>query len=156
MWQNPTDVTKLKSATLWHLEMSQNVTKCHFFKSLVKATFNFYVWISLGTTLTRWFCSQGSKPIEAPRSLVNLEWDRLVIELKVPGEKTKCLWPPHYCTPPGVQTVPDVIGGQPVLTTYQFTPNRRSCNLVGPQEELRDPSGYTPRGFTLNPKREAK
>ena len=28
--------------------------------------------------------------------------------------------------------------------------------LVGPQEELRGPSGYTPRGFTSSPKREAK
>jgi len=28
--------------------------------------------------------------------------------------------------------------------------------LVGPQEELRGPSGYTPRGFTSSPGREAK
>jgi len=28
--------------------------------------------------------------------------------------------------------------------------------LVGPQEELRDPSGYTPRSFTSSPEREAK
>jgi len=28
--------------------------------------------------------------------------------------------------------------------------------LVGPQEELRGPSGYTPRGFTFNPETEAK
>jgi len=28
--------------------------------------------------------------------------------------------------------------------------------LVGPQEELRGLSGYTPRGFTSSPKREAK
>jgi len=28
--------------------------------------------------------------------------------------------------------------------------------LVGPQEELRGPNKYTPRGFTLSPQREAK
>ena len=28
--------------------------------------------------------------------------------------------------------------------------------LVGPQVELRGPSGYTPRGFTSSPGREAK
>jgi len=28
--------------------------------------------------------------------------------------------------------------------------------LVGPQEELRGPSGYTPRVFTSSPRREAK
>ena len=28
--------------------------------------------------------------------------------------------------------------------------------LVGPQEELRCPNGYTPRGFTLSPRREVK
>jgi len=28
--------------------------------------------------------------------------------------------------------------------------------LVGPQEELRGPSGYTPRGFTSRPRQEAK
>jgi len=28
--------------------------------------------------------------------------------------------------------------------------------LVGSQEELRGPSGYTPRGFTFSPRREAK
>ena len=28
--------------------------------------------------------------------------------------------------------------------------------LVGPQEELRGPSGHTPKGFTLIPGREAK
>ena len=44
----------LKSVTLWHLEMSQNVTKCHTFSNLwYKATFTFYVWIWLGTTLTQ-------------------------------------------------------------------------------------------------------
>jgi len=29
-------------------------------------------------------------------------------------------------------------------------------SLVGPQEQLRGPSGYTPRGFTLSPGWEAK
>ena len=29
VWQKPRNVTKFKIVTLWHLEMSQNVTKCH-------------------------------------------------------------------------------------------------------------------------------
>jgi len=34
--------------------------------------------------------------------------------------------------------------------------NDSDITLVGPQEELRGPSGYTPRLFTSGPKREAK
>ena len=50
--QKPRNVTKFKIVTLWHWEMSQNVTKCHTFSNLwYKATFTFYVWIRLGTTL---------------------------------------------------------------------------------------------------------
>ena len=57
MWQKPRNVTKLKIVTLWHLEMSQNVTKCHTFSNIwYKATFTFCVWIRLGTTLTSLVC----------------------------------------------------------------------------------------------------
>ena len=34
--------------------------------------------------------------------------------------------------------------------------NKTPIPLVGTQEELRGPSGYTPRGFTSTPEREAK
>ena len=52
VWQKPKNVTKFKSMTLWHLEMSQNVTKCHtFLFQWYKNTFTFYVWIRLGTAL---------------------------------------------------------------------------------------------------------
>jgi len=33
---------------------------------------------------------------------------------------------------------------------------RSGVPLVGPQEEPCSPSGYTPRGFTSSPRREAK
>jgi len=56
VWQNPRNVTRFKIMTLWHLEMSQIVTKCHTFSNLwYKATFTFYVWIRLGTTLSGYF-----------------------------------------------------------------------------------------------------
>jgi len=52
MWQKPRIVTKFKGVTLWHFEMSQNVTKCHSLLNLwYKTTFTFCVWISLGTPL---------------------------------------------------------------------------------------------------------
>jgi len=34
--------------------------------------------------------------------------------------------------------------------------NKTHIHLVGTQEELRSPSGYTPRGFSSTPEREAK
>jgi len=49
VWQNPRNVTTFNIVTLWHLEMSPNVA---LFSNLwYKATFTFYVWIRLGTTL---------------------------------------------------------------------------------------------------------
>jgi len=49
--------------------MSQNITKCHTFSNLwYKATFTFYVWIRLGTTLkerkenNRW-CNAGRRTV---------------------------------------------------------------------------------------------
>jgi len=58
VWQKPRDVTKFEIVTLWHLEMSQNVTKCHTFSNLwykgtFTFTFTFYVLIRLGTALSK-------------------------------------------------------------------------------------------------------
>jgi len=71
---------------------------------------------------------------------------------------------PYYCTPPA--TVHDVIE---VLAVCRQNDQKKDVQrvalrvvlgdcvpLVGPQEELRGPSGYTPRGFTSSPKQEAR
>jgi len=62
-----TNVTKFKIVTLWHLEMSQNVTKCHTFSNLwYKATLTFHVCIRLWTTLREskdfYYSSGGPQP----------------------------------------------------------------------------------------------
>ena len=56
--------------TLWHLEMSQNITKCHTFSHLwYKARSTFYVWIWLGTTLR-----VGLSPNGLPASRFRDKW----------------------------------------------------------------------------------
>ena len=45
VWQKPRNVTKFKTVTLWHLDMSQNVTKCHTFSNS-KFLLHSYVYLS--------------------------------------------------------------------------------------------------------------
>jgi len=62
MWQKPRNVTKFEIVTLWHLEITQNVTKCHTFPNFwYKATFTFYVWIRLGTALGTGFAAESGQ-----------------------------------------------------------------------------------------------
>ena len=69
VWQKPRNITKFKSVTLWHLEMSQNVTKCHSFSNLrYKATCTFYVWIGLGTALNVNFVHQFNQKKPPPQA----------------------------------------------------------------------------------------
>ena len=55
VWHKPRLVKKFKSVTLWHFEMSQNVTKCHtLLNPWHKPSCILYVSISLGTPLNVW------------------------------------------------------------------------------------------------------
>jgi len=62
----PANVTKFKSVTLWHLEMSQNVTKCHTFSNLwYKATFLVFMFGSGSERL--WEPSEEGRDVEFSR-----------------------------------------------------------------------------------------